>query len=808
MRSVYWGKTCIKFFALCVFFFSSVSLQASVTDRESESLVLWYNQSATQWMEALPLGNGRLGAMVYGDVHTERLALNESTMWSGEEDPEQHKYFGREMMDGLRQMFFSGKLIEGNSIAWDNLVGTPHSFGTHLPVGDLKLDFVYPQGEVIKYQRSLNLKDAVCRVDYEVGGVHYAREYFASNPDGLLVVRLTADTKKSLTFDVSLDLLREAEIKTEGDLLRFSGQALFPMHGKGGVHFEGRIRVLAERGTVEAREGKIGVKNADAVTLLVDVRTDYKNPMYESVCKESIKNASDKSYKELKRNHVADYSRLFDRVDLQFESENSSVLPTDVRRQNALAGKDDPALDALFFQYGRYLTIASSRENSPLPIALQGFFNDNKACTMPWTNDYHLDMNTQQNYWVANVGNLAECNRPLFDYIADLAHYGRKTAEVVYGCKGWTAHTTANVWGYTAPSNCILWGLFPTASSWIATHLWTQYEYTQDKDFLEKEAYPLLKGNAEFLLDFLAEDPNTGYLVTGPSVSPENGFNYKGQYCAASMMPTCDRTLVYEIFSNCIQSSEILGVDHAFADSLRLALEKLPPYKIGQDGGIQEWAEDYDIVNPNHRHTSHLLGFYPFAQYTTDKNPDLAGATRKTMELRLAAEGWEDTEWSRANMICFYARLRDAGKAYESVKILEGELSRDNLMTVSPGGIAGAENDIYAFDGNPGGSAGIAEMLVQQQEGYLELLPCLPRQWESGSFRGFCIRGGAELAVAWRDAVIQTATLKAAAAQTVKIKVPKGKDYRLVLNGKKKMAETADGCWTVALKKGDVLEIR
>lgn len=806
MRKMYFLEIRVWFVVLWGLLF--LPMMSRADNRDYGSLVLWYNQPAAQWMEALPLGNGRLGAMVYGDTHMERLALNESTLWSGEEDPNQHKYFGREMMDGLRKLFFAGKVIEGNHIAWDNLVGTPHSFGTHLPVGDLKLDFTYSQGEVKNYRRSLNLEDALCRVDYEVGGVHYTREYFATNPDKVLVVRLTADKKKSLTFDVSLDLLREAEIKAEGDLLSFKGQALFPMHGKGGVCFEGQIRVLAEKGTVKSCDGKVEVQNADAVTLLVDVRTDYKNPEYENTCKESIEDAAGKSYKDLKSRHVSDYSRLFSRLDLYLEGEDASGQPTDVRRKNALAGKDDPALDVLFFQYGRYLTIASSREDSPLPIALQGFFNDNKACTMPWTNDYHLDMNTQQNYWVANVGNLAECNRPLFDYIADLARYGRKTAEIVYGCKGWTAHTTANIWGYTAPSNCILWGLFPTASSWIATHLWTQYEYTQDKEFLAREAYPLLKGNAEFLLDFLTEDPNTGYWVTGPSISPENGFNYKGQYCAASMMPTCDRTLVYEIFSNCVQASEILGTDCAFADSLRAVMAKLPPYKIGKDGGIQEWAEDYDIATPNHRHTSHLLGFYPFAQYTTDKNPDLAEATRKTMELRLAAEGWEDTEWSRANMICFYARLRDAAKAYESVKILEGKLSRDNLMTVSPGGIAGAENDIYAFDGNPGGAAGIAEMLIQQQEGYLDIIPCLPYQWKNGSLRGFCLRGGAELAATWKNAILQTATLTATAAQTLKIKVPKGKSYRLVLNGRKLDAIAENGLWTVRLRQGDVLDLR
>lgn len=746
--------------------------------------------------------------MVYGGTKTERLALNESTMWSGEEDPNQHKAFGREMLDALRKLFFAGKLIEGNSLAWDNLVGTPHSFGTHLPIGDLKLDFVYPEGEVEDYNRSLNLATATGEIDYTVGNVRYHREYFSSHPDHVIVYRMTANRKKSLTFEVSLDMIREAEVKVEGKQLVFDGQALFPMHGTGGVHFEGRIAIVNEGGTVKGTADRLTVENADAVTLVVDVRTDFRNPDYRQTCANSLLSVSAKSYKKLKQAHVNDYARLFNRVDLQLGDE-ANGLPTDVRRERAKEGQKDAALDALYFQFGRYLTLASSREDSPLPIALQGFFNDNKACTMPWTNDYHLDMNTQQNYWVANVGNLAECNIPLFNYIKDLARYGAKTAETVYGCKGWTAHTTANIWGYTAPSNCILWGLFPTASSWIAAHLWTEYEYTQDKDFLARTAYPLLKGNADFLLDYMVEDPRNGYLVTGPSISPENGFRYNGQYCCASMMPTCDRTFAYEILSACLQSIEILGTDKAYADTLRAAIAKLPPYRIGRDGGIMEWFEDYQIENPNHRHTSHLMGFYPYSQYTLEKNPDLAEATRKTMEMRLSAEGWEDTEWSRANMICFYARLKDASKAYESVKTLEGKLSRENLMTVSPGGIAGAENDIYAFDGNPGGAAGIAEMLVQCHEGYVELLPCLPEEWDKGSFKGLCVKGGAEVSAAWSEGKVEQATLKATADNTFVVKVPSRRIYRLTVNGKTCVAKPdSKGLLTVSLKKGDVLAMR
>ena len=730
---------------------------------------LWYAQPAKVWMESLPIGNGRLGAMTYGGIEEEKLALNESTMWSGQYNENQNKPFGREKMNQLRKLFFEGKLSEGNRIAGDNLHGNQTSFGTHLPIGDLKMQFIYPEGKVTGYRRSLSLDEAVSSVSFNSGGVNYKREYFATNPDNVLVLRLTADKQKSITMNMGLDLMRQADLSVEDNQLVFTGKVDFPLHGPGGVCFEGRIAVLADNGEVKMEQSGVGIKEADAVTLIVDVRTDYKSPDYKTLCADGVKKAAAKSYDELKQAHIKDYNTLYNRVSIHFGQDANRALPTDVRWKQVKEGKTDTGLDALFFQYGRYLTIASSRENSPLPIALQGFFNDNKACNMGWTNDYHLDINTEQNYWAANVGNLAECNAPLFTYIKDLAHHGAKTAEVVYGCKGWTAHTTANVWGYTPASSTIIWGLFPMAGSWIASHLWTQYEFTQDKQYLAETAYPLLKGNAQFILDFLAKDPKSGYLMTGPSISPENWFRTAGgEEMVASMMPACDRELAYEILSNCVQASEILNTDREFADSLRTAIAQLPPIQLRANGAIREWFEDFEEAHPNHRHTSHLLALYPFSQITLEKTPELAEAARKTIENRLSAENWEDTEWSRANMICMYARLKDAQEAYKSVQLLQGKLSRENLMTVSPGGIAGAEGDIYSFDGNPAGTAGMAEMLVQNHEGYVEFLPCLPVEWKDGSFKGLCLKGGAEATAEWTNAVINKASLKATVDQVLK----------------------------------------
>lgn len=793
-------------------------LLVGVLPSKAQTLELWYDQPANEWMESFPLGNGRLGMMVYGGVESEMLALNEATMWSGEYDPNQEIAFGRERLDALRQLYFEGNISEGHRIAHDSLRGKKHSFGTHLPIGELKLDFLFDgESETEAYHRRLNMEEAVASVSFERGGVRYSREYFSSNPQGVLVVRLTANKRKAISFAVSMDMKRdEATIQTEVDRLTFEGQALFPMHGTGGVHYYGCIAVLTDGGIIERMPQKLCVENADAATLIIDVRTNYNNedcesPItdYQDICRRSVDCALERDYADMRREHVTDYAALFSRVQLQLGKEKSSRLTTDARWNLLRQGKEDIDLQALFFQYGRYLLIASSREDSPLPVALQGFFNDNLACSMPWTNDYHLDINTQQNYWIANVGNLAECNTPLYSYIAHLAKYGATTANKVYGCKGWTAHTTANVWGFTAPSDAIWWGLFPTASSWIASHLWTQYEYVPDNSYLLNVAYPLLKGNAEFLLDYMAEDPRTGFLVTGPSISPENSFGYEGvNYCAA-LMPTIDRVLVYEIFNACVRSSEILDIDHSFADSLRLAMAKLPPLRVNKYNGLREWYEDYDDVNINHRHTSHLHAFYPYSQITLERTPELAHAVENSLTRRITSEGWEDVEWSRANSICYYARLKRPSEAYHSLNKLIADLSRENLMTISAAGIAGAQNDIYAFDGNTAGAAGIAEMLVQCHEGYIELIPCLPAQWSEGRFEGLCVKGGAEIAAAWKRGVVQKASIKATVDGAFCFKLPEGKSYTIMLNGKKcPLLSDANNCITHFLRKGDILELK
>lgn len=795
--------------ALSLMLLTCMSVQVFAS-QDNNRHKLWYKQPAKVWMESSPLGNGRIGAMVYGGIETETIALNEITMWSGERDKFQERLCGKDMLNDIRQIFFAGDYSKGNRIASDYLSGTPHSFGSHVPLGDLKMNFKYPQGNVSDYRRELNLENAINTVTFNIGNVKYTREYFCSNPDEALIIKLSVNKAKALNLNLSFDLLRESDMRTTNNGLEFSGKVSFPKQGPGGVNFSGKVGVTVKDGKIITKDGKIEITDATSVVIAFDVRTDYSNPKYKEDCIKTVDNVLSQNYDKVKQKHITDYYNLYNRVDLFLGNSETDNLPTDVRWKRVKDGANDIGLDALFFNYARYLLIAASRDNSPLPANLQGIWNDNLACNMGWTNDYHLDINTQQNYWLSNIGNLGECNKPLFNYIEDLSIQGQKTAKNVYGTRGWTAHTVANVWGYTSPGQSPNWGLFPTGSSWIASHLWTQYNYTLDKQFLKDTAYPILKSNAEFLLDYMAVNPNNGYLMTGPSTSPENAFSYKGETLSLSMMPTVDRVLVLETLNSCVEISEILGVDKNFRDSLKIAIAKLPPLKIGKNGGVQEWFEDFDEAQPNHRHTSHLLALYPFSQISPVKTPALAKAARKTMELRLAAEGWEDVEWSRANMICNYARLLDAEKAYESVILLERNFSRENLLTISPEGIAGAPYDIFIFDGNEAGGAGIAEMLLQSHEGYIQFLPALPKEWNIGSFKGLCVQGGGIIDLKWTNGEVTSAKLKATSDNTFKLKVPQtSKKAQFSKNGKSfNLAPDADGFVEVKLSAADFLELK
>ena len=789
-----------------LFLFVFVTIMILNARSEQPVLKLWYKQAADEWMKSTPIGNGRLGAMIFGGINNDRIALNEITMWAGQPDPNQELPCGKEKLAEIRKLFFDGNIEEGNKLAIKYLSGKPNTFGTHIPVGDLKLNFNYDETNVSSYKRELDLETAITTVSFKIGQASFQREYFCSNPDNILIVRLKSDKKKSVSFSLSLDLLSKAGITATQNQIEFTGKATstlkvngFPNFGDGGVDFMGKVNVSTKGGSSETGNGILKIIEADEAVILIDIRTSLNNPGFKEICETTVKKAALKKFDEIKAAHLSDHAKLFSRVEVSFgTNREAESLPTDERFERYKMGKEDPNMPALFMQYGRYLLMSSSRENSPLPANLQGLWNDNLAANMPWTCDYHLDINTQQNYWPANITNLAECNIPLFNFVEYLAKFGEKTAMKVYGSSGWVAHTVTNVWGYTAPGEWPGWGLFPTAGTWIASHLWEHYLFTKDIHFLRNMAYPILKKNAEFFIDYMTVNPANGYLMTGPSTSPENSFSYKGKILSLSMMPTCDRVFVYELFTACITSSKILGCDRDFCNILEIGLGKLPPIKVGKNGTIQEWFEDYDIPYPNHRHTTHLTSLYPFSQISLEKTPELAKAAKKTIDDKLTSKGWEDVEWSRANMINFYARLKQPELAYNSVFSLLKNLTRENLFTISVAGIAGAKLDIFVMDGNSAGTSGIAEMLVQSHEGYIEFLPALPSEWKTGYYKGLCVRDGAITDVRWENGKVKKASLKANIHNTYRIKIPDISKAKFLKNGK---------AFNIELMKGDIASI-
>lgn len=743
---------------------------------------LVYSRPSAKWMGALPLGNGRLGAMVYGGTDVETIALNEVTMWSGQPDPEANNLCGPDRLREMREAFLSGDYKRGNDLGWQYLCGHGKSFGTNLPFGDLLIGT--GGGDVSGYRRELALDEAVARVGFVCGGTRFSREYFASNPAQALVVRYTADKAHALSATVSMRMLRHSEVTARANQIDITGDARFDKNGEGGVRFRGIVRVMADGGSVRAVGDRLVVDRADAMTIIVDIRTDFQNLNYRSQCLNTVETAASRPYDELKREHVADFKAIFDRMDIDLGRPTTDANTTDEMFAEAHKGLSNPAFDALFFKYGRYMQISSSRENSPLPSNLQGIWNDNLACNMPWTCDYHLDINIQQNYWSANIANMAETNAPLFTYIGLLAKYGSVTARKMYGCGGWVAHTINNVWGDTAPGSACSWAMNVTAGAWMATHLWTHYEYTLDKDYLREVGYPLLKETAQFFVDYMVEDPKTGYLLSGPSISPENGFRGgDGRGYSLSMMPTIDRAVIYDIYNACIQSAKILGIDDDFSRRLQRDIKKLPPLRLLDNGELAEWYLDVVRDDPSHRHASHLLALYPFGQISPFKTPGLAEGCRLFLENQTSHANWEDTEWTRGNNINFYARLLDGEKAYESLKGLYTGFMRENLMTVSPAGIAGAESDIFSFDATEAAVAGVCEMLLQSYDGMLNFLPALPKAWKNGSIKGVCARGGIEADFAWKNRKVVSATLRSRVDQTVSVRV----------NGKEKTVELKAG---------------